>query len=425
MWNPFRSWGESLARDGYTRMAAILGYGADSSSGENVDLQSMLTLSAVWGCSKVLSESFASLPCHLMEETKSGKAKQIDDPLYGILHDQWNRYTSSTSGRQCMMLWASNAGNSVARIEWANGKVKALWPMAPGEVEYERIPRGIKYWEPQPNGTKTEIPLAEVFHIGNLSGDGYLGLGIVDYAKNTIGNGLSAQKYAGKFFASGARVPGIIKVARPFATVPEADKFRADWEAKYSGPENVGKNIILTGDVNFTPLGISPRDAQFVEWSGLGVPDICRFYRMPPHMVADLSRATFSNIEHQGIEFVIHTLMPWIVRWEQQIQMRMISPDLAGGIDRVWRGARRYAKFSVDALMRGDFASRWAGYSTALQNGVYCIDDVLDLEDRNPLPNGAGQAHHIQLNMQTVPGTGVPTTSEAATLAKVDTAPAA
>lgn len=421
MWNPFASWAESFARNGFVRMATILGYGADSASGEKVDLQTMLSLSAVWGCSKVLSESFASLPCHLMEETKSGKQKQIDDPLYGILHDQWNPYTSSTSGRQSMMLWAANAGNSVARIEWAGNKVKALWPMTPGEIEYERSPRAVKYYEVQPNGTKTEIPLAEVFHVTNLSGDGYLGLGIVDYARNAIGNGLAAQRYAGKFFASGARVPGIVKVARNFKDQHEADKFRADWESKYNGPENVNKNIVLTGDVDFKPLGISPKDAQFVEWSALGVPDICRFYRMPPHMVADLFRATFSNIEHQGIEFVIHTLMPWIVRWEQQIQMRLISPDLTGKISMRERGStRRYAKFSVDALMRGDFASRWAGYSTALQNGVFSIDDVLDLEDRNPLPNGAGQAHHLQLNMQTVPGTGVPTASEAAALAKLN-----
>jgi HK97 family phage portal protein len=201
-------------------------------------------------------------------------------------------------------------------------------------------------------------------------------------------------------------------------------KFRAEWEAAYGGTDNAHKNILLAGDVDFKPLGISPKDAQFIEWSAFSVPDVCRYYRVPPHMVMDLSRATFSNIEHQGIEYVNYTLMPWIVRWEQQIQMKLIDTDVTASITRAEQGkGRKYAKFNVNALLRGDFQSRMMGYASAIQNGIVNIDEVRALEDWNVLPGDSGKAHHIQLNMQTVPGTGTPTASEAAALAKIQTQP--
>lgn len=418
MINLFSAASNWFQRNGYYRFAAILG-GGTSASGEVVNEKTMLTLSTVWACSKVLAESFGSLPCHLYEESKSGnKEKKFDHPLYGILHDAFNPHQTSMQGREFMMLMASNSGNAVARIEWQNNKPRALWPYALGEVEIERAERGNIYYEIR-NGERKPIPAEEVFHIPNMTSDGYLGMGICEYGRNVIGNGLAAQKYASKFFVNGGKIPGIIKVANTFRDAEEAKAFRAEWERTYGGAENTHKNILLSGDVDFKAMGISPKDAQFIEWSAFSVPDICRFYRMPPHMVADLSRATFSNIEHQAIEFVNYTLMPWLRRWEQQIQLKLISPDIA---ERTKPGAGRlYAKFNVDSLQRGDFASRWTGYATALQNGVYSIDDVLELEDRNKLENGAGAARHIQLNMQTVPGTGKPTTSESATIAKLNT----
>lgn len=417
-WNPFSTAANWFARNGYSRMAAVLGYGSDSASGEPVSLQSMMTLSTVFACSKVLGESFGSLPCHVYEETKSGR-ERVSDGLSRLLHDRWNPWVTSMQGRESMVMWAANAGNAVARIEWQNDQPIALWPLHPADVRLERVQRGVQYFEREPNGTETPIPFAEVFHIPHICADGYLGMGIVEYAKHTVGNGLAAQKYAGKFFSHGGRVPGIIKVAQTFKGAEEQKAFREEWEKAYGGSENAHKNILLQGDVDFKPLGISPKDAQFIEWSAFSVPDVCRFYRVPPHMVMDLSRATFSNIEHQAIEYVNYTLMPWIVRFEQQIQAKLIDYDAMGRLNRASSGTRRYAKFNVNALLRGDFMSRMQGYASAIQNGIVNIDEVRALEDWNVLPSGAGQAHHFQLNMQTVPGTGKPTASEAATLAKV------
>jgi len=295
-----------------------------------------------------------------------------------------------------------------------------LWPLHPSEVEIGRDGRVPVYSEIQPNGTKVPIAHRDVFHIPNITSDGYIGMGVVEYGRNVIGNGIAAQKYAGKFFSHGGRVPGIIKVAQTFKGAEEQKAFRENWEKAYGGAENAHKNILLQGDVDFKPLGISPKDAQFIEWSAFSVPDVCRFYRVPPHLVMDLSRATFSNIEHQGIEFINYTLMPWVRRFESQIQMKLINAEAASNITRAREGrGRRYAKFNLSALMRGDFLSRMQGVAVAIQNGVTNIDEARALEDWNALPNGAGQAHHIQLNMQTVPGTGVPTASEAAAMAKV------
>ena len=155
--------------------------------------------------------------------------------------------------------------------------------------------------------------------------------------------------------------------------------------SKFSQAPIAHKNILLTGEVDFKPLGISPKDAQFIEWSAFSVPDVCRFYRVPPHMVMDLSRATFSNIEHQAIEYVNYTLMPWIVRFEQQIQAKLIDVDAKGRLARAASQTRRYAKFNVNALLRGDFMSRMQGYASAIQNVKPGRND--------PCPCGSGRKY--------------------------------
>jgi HK97 family phage portal protein len=157
--------------------------------------------------------------------------------------------------------------------------------------------------------------------------------------------------------------------------------------------------LLLEGGLKANQLGYSPVDAQFIESVQASIPEICRWFRVSPHMVADLSRATFSNIEHLSLEFLQYTMAFWITAWEQGIRRCLLTPAEKG---------RFFAKFNVNSIMRSDFATRMAGYATMLQNGPFCVDDVLGLEDMNPLPNGAGQNHLVQLNMQKLQDVGKP-----------------
>lgn len=233
-------------------------------------------------------------------------------------------------------------------------------------------------------------------------------------ARQSLGLAAVQDEYAGKFFARGGRRPYYLKKLSRFKTDQDYDAFISKWREAYEGSDGFHRPPLTEGDIELQELGMPLQDMQLLEARQYSVPEICRWFRISPHLVGDLSRATFSNIEHLGLEFVQQTLMYWLCLWEQEIERQLLTDGEKG---------RYYAKHNVSALLRGDFQSRMTGYSIGLQNGFMNPDDVRNLEDWDPLPAGAGQAYHIQLNMQTLPGTGEPTTAERAALAKIEAQP--
>ena len=249
----------------------------------------------------------------------------------------------------------------------------------------------------------------QVFHLQNQSDDGFQGLGAIEQGKQTIALYLALEQYGARFFARGGMGAGMLQKHIPFQSDEARKQFREQLEAVYSGMENAHKTIITEGEWDFKPFATDPQKAQFIELRQQLIPEICRYYRFTPHLAQDLSRAHFANVENLGQEFVTYTLGDWMVHWEEEIHRSLLTQNQ--------RDQGIYARHNANALLRGDFEKRWKGYATALQNGAKSINEVRALEDLDPIEGG--DAHHIQLNMQTVTGTGEPTVSEQAQLMKI------
>lgn len=404
---------ETAKRD---RIRQMLGGGGPAWSGESVSESSALNHSVVNCCERIISESVGMLPLQLMQRKGDTKRAATHKNLYSVLHDEPNEQMSDMELREGVTGRCVLRGDGFARIHRrpVTGEAIALYPLSSVNVIQDN--KRLIYEVPKGNGTDNETFVVEsgkphdIFHLRGHGFDGVRGLSVIAMARQSIGTALSAERYAAKFYAAGGRVPYVIEMANKFRTTQDFEAWRADWNEFYGNSDNWHTAPVMEPGMVYKQIGLGPEDAQFLETRQFNIPEICRWFRISPHMVGDLSRATFSNIEHLAIEFVKHTLMAWLVRWEKAIYRCVLTPEE--------KSHGYYAKHNVSALLRGDFQSRMAGYATVLQNGIANIDDVRELEDWDRLPNGSGQAHHIQLNMQTVPGTGEPTAAEKATLAK-------
>ena len=241
---------------------------------------------------------------------------------------------------------------------------------------------------PTVKGTVVRLKPSDVLHIPGLGFDGLVGYSPIAMAKNAIGMAIACEEYGAKFFANGAAPGGVLE--HP-GTIKDPQRVRESWQSTFGGSGNSNKIAVLEEGMKYTPIGISPEQAQFLETRKFQINEIARIFRVPPHMVGDLEKSSFSNIEQQSLEFVKYTLEPWLVRWEQSIQRTLFSPE---------EKKRYFAKFNVEGLLRGDYASRMSGYATARQNGWMSANDIRELEnmDRIPAEEG-GDLYLINGNM--------------------------
>ena len=237
-------------------------------------------------------------------------------------------------------------------------------------------------------GVTVNLRPSDVLHIPGLGFDGLVGYSPIAMAKNAIGMAIACEEYGAKFFANGAAPGGVLE--HP-GTIKDPQRVRESWQSTFGGSGNSNKIAVLEEGMKYTPIGISPEQAQFLETRKFQINEIARIFRVPPHMVGDLEKSSFSNIEQQSLEFVKYTLEPWLVRWEQSVQRTLFSPE---------EKKRYFAKFNVDGLLRGDYASRMTGYATARQNGWMSANDIRELEnmDRIPAEEG-GDLYLINGNM--------------------------
>lgn len=363
-----------------------------------VNEESAMQLSAVYSCVRVLAEDFASLPLHLYKRNGKNKEKAHDHPLYDLLYLSPNSEMTSFIVRETAMTNLLLWGNAYfQKIKDRYGNVLELWPLQSRRMRVERDANTneILYYYTNSKGITATLTRNDVLHIPGLSYDGIKGLSPIALARRTLGIAKATEMYGAKFFENGARPGGVLehpgKVERP-------DLLRDSWEHVYKGTANSHRVAVLEEGMKYHEIGIPPEDAQFLETRRFEMNEICRIYRVPPHMVGDLEKATFSNIEHQSIDYVVHTLRPWIVRWEQAIDTQLLQD---------WERINYYSKFNVDGLLRGDFQTRTAGYATARQNGWMSVNDIRELEDQNPISvEQGGDIYHMNGNM--IPLTGKP-----------------
>lgn len=370
--------------------------GADTSSGVQVTEQGALQMTAVFACVRILSETVASLPLILYERLPDGgKARATEYPLYSLLHDAPNPEMTSFELRETLMGHVATWGNAYAEIETdRNGSVMALWPLRPDRMTVERVGTALVYsyrlTKADSQGRiEVQLPADRVLHIRGLGFDGIMGYSPIALARQAVGLGMATEKFGASFFGNGARPGGVLE--HPGKLGPNAYKnLRETLEQRHGGIENAMRLMILEEGMKYTAMGIPPEDAQFLETRKFQVNEIARLYRVPPHMVGDLDRATFSNVEQQSIDFVIHTIRPWLVRWEQGIAQRLLLSR---------ERSRYFAEFLVEGLLRGDTLSRYQSYAIGRQWGWLSADDIRERENMDPLPEDEGKMYLVPLNM--------------------------
>ena len=369
-----------------------------STSGKSVTERSAMQMTAVYACVRILSESIAGLPVHLYRYQDDGrKEKAVDHTLYHLLHDEPNPEMTSFVFRETLMTHLLLWGNAYAQIiRNGKGEVIALYPLMPNRMTVDRDEKGHLYYSYQTSDSdaptmKTgtvNLKQTDVLHIPGLGFDGLVGYSPIAMAKNAIGMAIACEEYGAKFFANGATPGGILE--HP-GTVKDPSKVRDSWNAAFGGSGNANKVAVLEEGMKYTPISISPEQAQFLETRKFQIDEIARIFRVPPHMVGDLDKSSFSNIEQQSLEFVKYTLEPWIVRWEQSINRALLSET---------EKSEYFVRFNVEGLLRGDYQSRMQGYATARQNGWMSANDIRELEnlDRIPAEEG-GDLYLINGNM--------------------------
>ena len=389
------------SRDAPQNRTAGSGYAfffGGSTSGKAVTERSAMQMTAVYSCVRILAEAVAGLPLNLYRYTEDGgKEKAIDHPLYLLLHDEPNPEMSSFVFRETLMTHLLLWGNAYTQII-RNGKgvVIALYPLMPNKMTVDRDERGQLYYSYQRSNdeavrSKDQTVIlrpSDVLHIPGLGFDGLVGYSPIAMAKNAIGMAIACEEYGAKFFANGAAPGGVLE--HP-GTIKDPQRVRESWQSTFGGSGNANKIAVLEEGMKYTPIGISPEQAQFLETRKFQINEIARIFRVPPHMVGDLEKSSFSNIEQQSLEFVKYTLEPWVIRWEQSIQRTLLTQA---------EKSQYFVKFNLEGLLRGDYQSRMNGYATARQNGGMSANDIRELEnlDRIPAEEG-GDLYLINGNM--------------------------
>ena len=368
-----------------------------TSAGKNVSERSAMQMTAVYSCVRILAEAVAGLPLHLYKEDDGSSEKITSHPLYFLLHDEPNpEMTSFVFRETCMthlLLW----GNAYIQIvRNGKGEVVALYPLMPermrvdrnasGQIEYSYLLR--QEDAKTMSGSTVTLKAHEVLHIPGLGFDGLVGYSPIAMAKNAVGLAMATEEYGAKFFANGASPSGVLE--HP-ATLKDPARLRDSWNAAYQGSSNSHRVAILEEGLKYSQIGISPNEAQFLETRKFQINEIARIFRVPPHMVGDLEKSSFSNIEQQSLEFVKYTLDPWVVRWEQAMRRSLLNSK---------EKLDHTIKFNVDGLLRGDYASRMSGYAVGRQNGWMSANDIRQLEHLDKIPpDKGGDTYLVNGNM--------------------------
>lgn len=366
--------------------------GLETPAGIQVTEETALHYSPFFAGVRIISEDLGSLPFPLYRHLDpKGKERATDHPVYTLIHDTPNPVMTAQIFRETLTGHAIMWGGGFAEIEWRRGDPVALWPLRPDrmKVNWNRKDRRLSYtYDDYTAGVKRTYLPDEIFHVHGLGFDGVRGYSVLELARNSIGAGVAAETYGATFFGNSARTPGVL--THPGRLSQQArNNLRESWESQHKGMENAHRIAILEEGLEWHQIGIPPEDAQFLETRRYDVLEMARWLRLPPHMLAELGRATWSNIESEGIDYVTKSLRTWLTRWEKAVGMRLLLPSDQGDY---------FAKHVVEALLRGDTKSRFESYRIGREIGLYNADDLAELEDRNPLPDDKGQTYYVPLN---------------------------
>lgn len=375
------------------KLAEVLGTSYDSVSGRRVTGHQAMRLTTVFGCIRVLSESVGMLPCRLLEQGERTKLPATSHPLYRLLSVAPNDYMTAQEFWELVVASLCLRGNFYAyKVKGLGGRVSELLPIDPGAVEARLDER----WRPVykvtfANGTTDVLSQDEIWHVRGMSLDGLVGLSPIAYAREAIALGLDTEEHGAQLFRNGAVTTGVLQTDQ---TLSDAafKRLKEEFQERHGGLANNHKPMILEGGLAWKPIALNAEDSQFLETRKYQRDEICAIFRVPPHLVANMERATFSNIEHQGLNFVNYSLVPYLTRIEHRIEVGLLRPEDQG---------KFYAKFNSGALLRGDLKARYESYAKGINWGILSPNDCRELEDLNP--REGGDVYITPLNMTTDP----------------------
>ena len=366
--------------------------GQESDSGVRVNEHTALNTLSVVACVMILADTYASLPLGVFRRMDPrGRERARNHPLYNLLHDEPNPDMTSFTYRHMQMTHMATWGNHYSEIEYDRaGDPLALWPFHPSTVSVERRSDGRLWYRISESSGQRMVPQERMLHIRGLSTNGIVGLSPLSMMRQAIGVSVAAESYAARFFANDARPSVLLKHPGPSLSDTARQNITESWEEIYRGHQNAHKTAILEEGMDVATLSMPLQDAQFLETRRFEVQEFARFFRIPPHLLADVERSTSwgSGIEQQNIGFVVYTMRPWIERSEQEFNRTLLHDD-----DR----DRYFTKFIIDGLMRGDADSRANYYNRMWNMGAMSPNDMLELEDRNPIEGG--DEYYVPLNM--------------------------
>ena len=363
-----------------------------SDAGTPVNETTSMRVGAFFASVRVLTESIASLPLEVYQRLPDGgKERTESHRLYSLLHNQPNSWQTSFEFREMLSYHIIMRGNGYAyKSRNGRGEVMELIPIHPDQVRVEQDQRYRLVYTFTPTD-KTRVPItltqSDVLHIRGLALDGYTGVSLLTWGREVIGGALGQQQHGNKLWKNGAN-PGVALKHPGQLSEPAYKRLKESWEDRYAGASNAAKTVIVEEGMTIERLSMNNDDAQFLESRKFSRSEIAGITRVPPHMIGDLERATFSNIEHQDLAFVKHTLRPWLVRWEQAM-----ARDL-------FKGTGLFPEFNIDGLARGDLKSRYEAYAIGRNWGWFSVNDIRAKENMNPIEDG--DEYLRPLNMQPV-----------------------
>jgi HK97 family phage portal protein len=376
-----------------------------SKAGTHVDENTAMQTAAVYACVKLISESIASLPLHIYRREKNGSIAVHDHHLYTLLHYSPNPEMTSYTFRQTMMFHLLIYGNAYAQIiRNGGGRVVELSPLLPDRMQIHRDEQGSLFYSyyrgvdergKKENNGYIAFKREDILHIKGLSCDGLYGQSPIAVAKNAVGMAIATEEFGSSFFANGATPSGVLE--HPETVKNHAD-VRAAWESLLKGTKNSNRVVVLEDGLKYKPVSITPDEAQFLQTRKFQLNEIARIFGVPPHMIGDLDKSSFNNIEQQSLEYVKYCINPWVECWEQEMHMYLIPKS---------EQKTHYIKFNIDGLMRGDYASRMKGYSVGIQNGFLCANDVRGLEEMNLIDHPAGNRFFVNGNSIGIEDVGI------------------
>jgi HK97 family phage portal protein len=366
--------------------------GGTSSTGLQVNETTAMQSTSVYACIKILAETIASLPIHVYEQQADGATQLATKHWsYRLLHDRPNPEMTTQEWLEVCMGHLLSWGNCYNELQFdQGGRVIALWPLRPDRMQIYRDPKTLELdyqFSLYRNGGIAHLTLGNCLHVRLLSRDGIVGMSPIGQNMETIGFDLALRKYGGKLFGNSAVPIGAITYNKPLNERQKKD-LKADFDSKYRGLDNAARTALFEDGMGWQAIGLPPEQLQYIAAMKFALEDVARIYRIPPHLLQELMRSTNNNIEHQGIDFVTHTVRPYVVRYEQRFQSTVFAGD-----------DRHYARFKVDALLRGDLASRYAAYAIGKQWGWLNSDEIRAFEEMAPTGDDGGKEYLRPLNM--------------------------